>query len=72
MEVTRTKTVTRKGSETIEIVKLKTGDTLPTHRLPKESTNLTDALKYLILRKEWIRVWKSILSVYTAAMMGPK
>jgi len=72
MEVTRTKTVTRKGSETTEIVKLKTGDALPTHRLPKESTNLTDALKYLILRKEWIRVWKSKRSGFSAAMMGPK
>lgn len=57
MEVTQTKVAgTRDGSNTI--VKMKTGDKLPTHRLAKESTNLTDALKYLILRKEWIRIYK--------------
>ena len=58
MEITKTKvTQTRDGSNTI--VKLKTGDKLPTARLAKESTNLTDALKYLILRKEWVRLYKS-------------
>lgn len=57
MEITKTKVSnTRDGSNTI--VKLKTGDKLPTARLAKESTNLTDALKYLILRKEWIRIYK--------------
>ena len=57
MEITKTKVAnTRDGSNTI--VKLKTGDKLPTSRLAKESTNLTDALKYLILRKEWIRIYK--------------
>ena len=72
MEVTRTKTQVKKGSEVTEIVKLKTGDKLPTHRLAKESTNLTDALKYLLLRKEWIRLWKSRYSTSMAASMGPK
>lgn len=57
MEVTKTKVASGRDTGGT-IVKLKTGDKLPTHRLPKESTNLTDALKYLILRKEWIRIWK--------------
>lgn len=68
MEVTGTKTVTAPDNSSV-IVKLKTGDKLPTHRLPKESTNLTDALKYLILRKEWIRIWKTGRSTSAAARM---
>lgn len=70
MEVTGTiiKTVTGPDNLSV-IVKQKTGDKLPTHRLPKESTNLTDALKYLILRKEWIRIWKSGRSTSAAARM---
>ncbi|KAA6348991.1 hypothetical protein EZS27_003591 [termite gut metagenome] len=58
MEVTKTKVATGKDTSGL-IVKLKTGDKLPTPRLPKESTNLTDALKYLILRKEWIKMWQN-------------
>lgn len=57
MEITKTKIASGRDTSGT-IVKLKTGDKLPTHRLPKESTNLTDALKYLLLRKEWIRIWK--------------
>lgn len=68
MEVTGTKTVTAPDNSSV-IVKLKAGDKLPTHRLPKESTNLTDALKYLILRKEWIRIWKTGRSTSAAARM---
>ena len=59
MEVTRTKAKTDERTNTTQIVKEKTGDKLPTHRLPKESTNLTDALKYFILRPEVIRMWQS-------------
>lgn len=51
------------------IVKEKTGDKLPTARLPKESTNLTDALKYFILRKETIRAWERGRSPSVAAMV---
>lgn len=58
MEVTRTKTVrTSSGSEMV--VKQKTGDKLSRERLPKESTNLTDALKYLLMRKDFLRVWQA-------------
>lgn len=42
-----------------EVRKQKKGDKLPTHRLPQESTNLTDALKYLIMRREWVNIWKN-------------
>ena len=42
-----------------DIRKEKKGDKLPTHRLPQESTNLTDALKYLIMRREWVNIWQS-------------
>ena len=59
MEVTRTKAKVNERDNTTQIVKEKTGDKLPTHRLPKESTNLTDALKYFILRPEVIRMWQS-------------
>lgn len=57
MEVTETKVSSGPNNSSL-IVKQKTGDKLPVHRLPKESTNLTDALKYYILRKETIRTWK--------------
>lgn len=39
------------------IRKEKKGDKLPFERLPKESSNLTDAVKYLLMRPEWINVW---------------
>lgn len=68
MEITGTKSVTRSDGGS-EIIKLKTGDKLPTNRLPKESTNLTDALKYLMLRKEWIRIWKTGRNLSVASRM---
>ena len=59
MEVTRTKVKTNDRDNTTQIVKEKTGDKLPIARLPRESTNLTDALKYLVLRPEVVRAWQS-------------
>lgn len=41
------------------IKKKKNGDKLSFDRLPKESSNLTDAVKYLLMRKEWINVWNN-------------
>lgn len=38
------------------VVKEKKGDNLPDYRLPKESTNFTDAFKYLLCRKVWLRL----------------
>jgi hypothetical protein len=58
MEVTRTKVKVNQSDQSKMVVKEKTGDKLPTARLPKESTNLTDALKYAILRKDTIRAWQ--------------
>lgn len=58
MEVTGTEVKTSPNGSS-QIVKLKTGDKLPTHRLPKESTNLTDALKYLVMRREVVRKWQN-------------
>ena len=43
-----------------EVRKQKKGDKLATARLPQESTNLTDALKYLIMRPDWVNIWKNI------------
>lgn len=58
MEKTPTKIST--GSKTKgQIVKEKKGDKLPLHRLAKESTNLTDALKYDVCSKDIIRLWQS-------------
>ena len=42
-----------------DIRKQKKSEKLPIHRLPQESTNLTDALKYLIMRREWVNIWRS-------------
>ena len=58
MEVTRTKVRVNQSDQSKTVVKEKSGDKLPTHRLPRESTNLTDALKYAILRKDTLRAWQ--------------
>ena len=52
-----------------DIRKQKKGDKLATHRLPQESTNLTDALKYLIMRRQWVNIWQSFGK---KAMIDPK
>lgn len=52
-----------------DIRKQKKGDKLPTARLPQESTNLTDALKYLIMRRQWVNIWQSF---GRKAMIDPK
>lgn len=38
------------------VVKEKKGDGLPVERLPRESTNFTDALKYLLCRRAFLRL----------------
>ena len=57
MEVTKTKLASSVSGSNV-IVKQKTGDKLPFARLAKESTNLTDALKYFVMRQNWIYVWE--------------
>ena len=69
MEVTRTKAKVNERDNTTQIVKEKTGDKLPVHRLPRESTNLTDALKYFVLRPEVVRMWQSRSNVSGAAYL---
>ena len=69
MEVTRTKEKVNERDNTTQIVKEKTGDKLPIHRLPKESTNLTDALKYFVLRPEVVRMWQSRSKLSGAAYL---
>ena len=60
MESCPVKVVEDKRSGRKDIRKDKRGERLPAARLPQESTNLTDALKYLILRREWANLWKNI------------
>ena len=59
MESCPIKVVEDKRTGRKDIRKEKKGERLPAHRLPQESTNLTDALKYLIMRKEWVNIWQS-------------
>ena len=69
MEVTRTKAKADERAGTTQIVKEKTGDKLPIARLPRESTNLTDALKYLVLRPEVVKMWQGKGNVSGAAYL---
>jgi hypothetical protein len=46
-----------------EIIKVKKGDKLPPARLPMESTNYTDALKYLICRSKYLSIARQRRSV---------
>ena len=59
MENTPTMVAEDKRTGRKDIRKQKKGDKLPLHRLPQESTNLTDAMKYLIMRPDWVNVWKA-------------
>lgn len=49
------------------IIKDKKSEKLPTHRLPFESTNFSDAFKYLMMRKLWRRAAKARKGSYTGA-----
>ena len=69
MEVTGTSVKTNERTGSSMVVKKKTGDKLPTARLPRESTNLTDALKYFIMRKEYVAVWQRGAAVSGASMV---
>ncbi len=48
--------VTKSGKN--EIQKVKKGDKLPSSRLAMESTNFTDAFKYLLCRPKWVAIAK--------------
>ncbi|MDR0939931.1 MAG: hypothetical protein LBN29_11400 [Mediterranea sp.] len=70
MEVTGTEVRSEARTKASVVVKKKTGDKLPARRLPRESTNLTDALKYLVMRKEFLRVWTKGRGTSAAAVVG--
>ena len=59
MESCPIKVVEDKRTGRKDIRKEKKGDKLSTARLPQESTNLTDALKYLIMRRQWVNIWQA-------------
>ncbi len=42
------------------VIKEKKGDNLPDHRLPRESTNYTDAFKYLLMRKMFVKLLNNV------------
>jgi len=48
------------GTGKEKIQKDKKSEKLPAHRLPMESTNMSDAFKYLMCRKEWLSYAKMI------------
>lgn len=59
METAPVRVVEDKRTGRKQLRKDKRGERLPAHRLPQESTNLTDALKYLVMRREWLNIWQS-------------
>lgn len=51
-----------------EIQKVKTGDKLSPSRLPLESTNFTDAFKYLLCRQKWLAIAKQKRAITFGSM----
>ena len=56
LELAPTKITSRNGRKLV--VKDKRSEGLPTHKLPKQSTNFSDAFKYLMCRKNWLKLSK--------------
>lgn len=54
-----------RGRKTVK--KEKSSEKLPVHRLPMESTNFSDAFKYLMCRREWMRHVKFSLNTYVGS-----
>lgn len=57
LEKAPTKVVNRNGRKLV--VKDKKSEGLPIHKLPTESTNFSDAFKYLMCRKKWLNLSKA-------------
>ncbi|MBV5313811.1 MAG: hypothetical protein JZU47_10980 [Prolixibacteraceae bacterium] len=57
LELAPTKVVNRNGRKLI--VKDKRSEGLPIHKLPTQSTNFSDAFKYLLCRKQWLNLNKA-------------
>jgi hypothetical protein len=62
-------TPVEKGSNG-EIKKVKKGDKLPASRLPLESTNLSDAFKYLLCRPKYLAIAKQKRPLALASMVA--
>ena len=58
LELAPTKVVNRNGKKLV--VKEKKSESLQTHKLPSQSTNFSDAFKYLMCRRNWLKVVKGI------------
>jgi len=56
------------GKKTIH--KDKSSESLPPSKLPMQSTNMSDALKYLMYREEWVKIVKRKKSVIITALDG--
>ena len=57
IELAPTKVVNRNNRKMV--VKDKRSEGLPIHKLPSQSTNFSDAFKYLLCRKKWLKVSKA-------------
>lgn len=60
LELAPIKITNRNGRKTVD--KNKTSESLPIHKLPKLSTNFSDAFKYLMCRINWLRLVKGARS----------
>lgn len=68
LENTAAKSATSRGMKGM-VVKQKKTDGLPIHRLPRESTNFTDAFKYFMCRRAWLRY---VNKASSGGSMSPK
>ena len=56
MELAKTKMHKNRRTGANEILKDKSSEKLPLNRLPMHSTNMSDAFKYLLYRKAWVKL----------------
>ena len=68
MELAKTKQHINRRTGAKEILKDKSSEALPLAKLPMNSTNMSDAGKYLLYRKKWVKVQGSRSS---SSMMDP-
>jgi hypothetical protein len=68
LELAKTKLHTHRRTGAKEILKDKSSEALPLPKLPMNSTNMSDALKYLLYRTKWVKAQGSRGS---SSMMDP-
>lgn len=66
LELAPVKITTIRGKKRIS--KDKSSESLPAHKLPMKSTNFSDAFKYLLCRKVWLRHVKGMKSTSTGTL----